>query len=107
MKIAMILDQEWQEKFFTAKAMSKLASMGELSIIEGAPTYEKVKAAIKDADFAITSWGNEGVSFPKEILDECPNLKMIMHAGGSVKGIVTDEVWERGINLGEKRSSLG
>lgn len=107
MKIAMILDQEWQEKFFTAKAMEKLASMAELSIIEGAPTYEKVKAAIKDADFAITSWGNEGVSFPADILDQCPNLKMIMHAGGSVKGIVSDEVWERGIRVACCTHSLG
>jgi phosphoglycerate dehydrogenase-like enzyme len=107
MKIAMILDQQWHKNFFTDKAIQKLRDMGELVIMGGAPTHDKVKALIKDADFAITSWGNEEVGFPADILDECPNLKMIMHAGGSVKGIVSDEVWKRGIKVACCTQSLG
>lgn len=33
------------------------------------------------------------------ILDKMPNLKVIFYAAGTMKGIVTDDVWERGIRI--------
>ena len=105
MKIAMIFDNALQSRLFTKKALDELAAMGELCINQGDPSLENVKATIKDADIAITSWGNSFMT--EEILNECPNLKLIVHAAGSVKPVVTDELWERGVRVCASTKPLG
>lgn len=35
----------------------------------------------------------------EEVLDKLPNLKVIFYAAGTMKGIVTDGVWKRGIRI--------
>lgn len=109
MKIA-IISTGWQN-IFTEEKLEKLKTIGEVSIVndqdvsEGKPTEENIKATIKDADIAITSWGTPKLN--KDILDMCPNLKLIMHAAGTVKPIVCDEVWERGIRVTASAKPLG
>ena len=105
MKIAFTLDTKYFKKLFTAKAVEELSKIAEISVNEGEPTVENVKRVIKDADIAITSWGN--TTLDKEILDECPNLKFVMHAAGSVKPIVSDDLWSRGIRVCASTKPLG
>ena len=105
MKIAITLNHELLDTLFTEKALDKLRGFGEVSINEGEATEENIKKVIKDADIAVTSWGNP--SFTKEILDECPNLKLVVHAAGSVKPIVSDELWKRGIRVCASTKPLG
>lgn len=35
----------------------------------------------------------------EEVLDKLPNLKVVFYAAGTMKGIVTDGVWKRGIRI--------
>ena len=58
---------------------------------------QTVKQIIAGADIAITSWGVPQLD--KEILDCAPNLRFVAHAAGSVKGIVSDELYARGIRV--------
>ena len=64
--------------------------MGEVVINDGDASVESVKKAIKGADVAITSWGN--TTLTKEILDECPDLKLVVHAAGTVKPIPQEQL---------------
>lgn len=105
MKIAITLNHELLDTLFTKKALDKLRAFGKVSINEGEASEENVKRVIKDADIAVTSWGNP--SFTKEILDECPSLKLVVHAAGSVKPIVSDELWSRGIRVCASTKPLG
>ncbi|MBQ7901882.1 MAG: hydroxyacid dehydrogenase [Clostridia bacterium] len=105
MKIALILNNGILNDLFTSKAIDKLRTLGEVAINPGEPTIENIKETIKGADIAITSWGNPLME--KEILDECPNLKLLMHAAGSVKPVVTDELWNRGIRVCASTKPLG
>ena len=105
MKIALINDRNRLHELFTEKAINKLRELGEVVINPGEPSIENVKATIKDADIAITSWGNPLMT--EEILNECPNLKLLMHAAGSVKPVVTDELWDRGIRVCASTKPLG
>ena len=43
----------------------------------------------------------------KELLDLAPNLKLVVHAAGSVKPIVSDELWKRGIRVCASTKPLG
>lgn len=105
MKIALIQNSNSIDRIFSERALAKLRTMGEVVINEGDASIECVKKTIKGADVAITSWGN--TTLTKEILDECPDLKLVVHAAGSVKPIVSDEMWERGIRLTGSPKPLG
>jgi phosphoglycerate dehydrogenase-like enzyme len=56
-----------------------------------------MKEAIVGADACITCWGTPRLN--KAVLDKAPDLKLIAHAAGTPRAIVTDEVWERGIRV--------
>ncbi len=43
----------------------------------------------------VTSWGAPALT--GERLDRMPKLRAVFHAAGTVRGLVTDEFWERGI----------
>lgn len=105
MKIAIVAAKEKRELVFNDRSLSKLRELGEVVINDGDASLENVKKTIKDADIAITSWLN--TSLTAEILDECPNLKLVIHAAGSVKPIVSDELFERGIKLVASTKPLG
>lgn len=105
MKIAVVCSLGMCHTVFTPKALDDLRKLGDVVINEGEATVENVKKTIKDADIAVTSWGSPAMS--KEILDECPNLKLVLHAAGSVKPIVTDELWARGVRVCASTKPLG
>ena len=105
MKIAIVANQEKRANVISERALAKLKSLAEVVMNEGDNSDESVKKAIKDADIAITSWGN--TTLHEGILNECPNLKLVVHAAGSVKPIVSDELWKRGIRVCASTKPLG
>lgn len=98
MKIAILMDAPLRPSLINQKTMEQLQSMAEVSLNEtDKADKETVKRVIADADIAITSWGVP--TLDAEILDCAPNLKFVAHAAGSVKGIVSDELYRRGIRV--------
>ncbi|GIF26743.1 phosphoglycerate dehydrogenase-like enzyme [Actinoplanes tereljensis] len=53
------------------------------------------RAALARAEVLITGWGSPRIT--AEVLDAAPALRAVVHTGGSVKGHVSRECWERGI----------
>ena len=45
----------------------------------------------------LTGWG--APQLRASILDRLPRLQLIAHAAGTVKDLVTDDVWDRGIRV--------
>ncbi|MFE1952322.1 hydroxyacid dehydrogenase [Streptomyces sp. NPDC059524] len=52
-------------------------------------------AALAEAEILVTGWDCPPLT--REVLDTAPRLKAVIHAAGSVRPIVTDAVWERGL----------
>lgn len=50
-----------------------------------------------DTEIVLASWGSP--KFDKAFLETVPNLKMVAYAAGTIKKIVTDEFWERNIQI--------
>ena len=98
MKIAVLMDAPLRATLLSEKTMARLAEWGEVAVNEtDKAEKETVKQIIAGADIAITSWGVPQLD--KEILDCAPNLRFVAHAAGSVKGIVSDELYARGIRV--------
>ena len=96
-KIAIIMNPGSRAMVMNERSIKRLEQIGEVVINQGSTAPEDVKQVISDATIAITSWGNG--EFSEDILDTCPNLKIIAHGAGSVKPIVSDAIWERGIRV--------
>jgi phosphoglycerate dehydrogenase-like enzyme len=50
---------------------------------------------LHDCQVVMTEWGS--VRFDQELLEFAPCLEAVFYAGGSIKGLVSDEFWDRGI----------
>ncbi len=60
-------------------------------------TEDFLVESIAGAEVAITTWA--ATPFTPKVLDACPDLKIVIHAAGSVKCFVTPELVERGVTV--------
>ncbi|ROO59186.1 phosphoglycerate dehydrogenase-like enzyme [Micromonospora sp. Llam0] len=56
-----------------------------------------VRARLATVETLVTSWGAPPLT--RQRLDTAPALRAVFHAAGSVRSLVTDEVWRRGIQV--------
>jgi len=96
-KIALLQTKALTEQLFSEGALRRLGELGQVVINPGRerPTAQETIELIRGAWACVTSWGCQPMT--REILDAAPALGIIAYAAGSVKPIVTDAVWERGI----------
>ena len=106
MKCAILLANQTRARVFDDTTLAELARKTEVVIrpVEKI-TPENAAEIIAGAGAAITSWGS--VRLEKPILDAAPDLKIVAHAAGSVKGIVSDELVRRGIRITSAAAALG
>ncbi|MFE2044421.1 hydroxyacid dehydrogenase [Streptomyces sp. NPDC059477] len=53
--------------------------------------------ALADAEILLTGWGCPRLT--ADVLARAPRLRAVLHAAGTVKELVSDAVWERGITV--------
>jgi len=97
-KIAILVPEPMADKILSEKEKERLAHFAQIkSKIFSKAEPEIIKNLIAGVDGCITGWGS--CRLTKDILDAAPHLKIIVHAAGSVKPIVSDAVWEKGIKV--------
>ncbi|GAA5201857.1 hydroxyacid dehydrogenase [Microbacterium jejuense] len=82
---------------FAADSRARLDSLVALHDTVLTPDAHAVPASTADTEILITGWGAPRLDGP--MLDHWPNLRVVVHAAGSVKRQVTPDVWERGIRI--------
>lgn len=106
-KIAVLPEPRIQQRIFGETHWKQLEAIATVvrNEREGAPSPETLKDVVAGADFAITSWGCSKLTH--DILRKAPGLRAVVHAAGTVKGIVTPDLWERGIRVSSGNGPLG
>lgn len=78
-----------------------LAAVDRVADVVGHPlTAEQLAAdprALEDIEVLLTGWGAPVID--ADLLKRAPRLQAVMHAAGSVKHLVTEATWERGIRM--------
>jgi len=98
MKIAILMSASLRPSLISDQVIKKLEALGEVSMNPSDKTdKDTIKKVVQDADIAVTSWGIPCLD--REILDCAPKLTMVAHAAGSVKGLVSEELYARGIKV--------
>ncbi|WP_062104455.1 hydroxyacid dehydrogenase [Bacillus niameyensis] len=106
-KIVLLQSSKTTAQIFTKEQLLYLEKFGEVIINQDEEGVQAttVKNLLKDADIAVTSWGCPMLD--QNILESAPKLKAVLHAAGTVKGIVSPELWERGIRVSSAADALG
>ena len=106
-KIVSLLNKELTGKIFSEETLSELSKKGELIINNDTanPDPERTKELIEGANIVITSWGSPNLN--EDILSAAPHLELVIHAAGSVKGIVSQELWDKGVRVTGSAPVLG
>lgn len=100
MKVAMVLDNRNFQRTMHPDDLNFLKSFS--CILNDAPYPDRIderymEEVLENADACISCWGTP--MFVNSVLDKAPHLKLIAHAAGTPRAIVTDAVWERGIRV--------
>lgn len=104
-KTALLLNKGSRDMVLNQKAYNWFASIGDVSVNDGGCDRESIIKTIEGATLAVTSWGN--TELDADILSHCPGLRFVAHAAGSVKPIVSDALWDRGIRVLSSACPLG
>ncbi|MEU8471937.1 hydroxyacid dehydrogenase [Streptomyces sp. NPDC029006] len=94
-----VMSRESFEAHFDAARLARLADLVTL----GDPVWTDdldaptVRARLADVEVMLTSWGAPRLT--PERLDAAPALRAVLHCAGSVRGLVGDDVWRRGIRI--------
>jgi phosphoglycerate dehydrogenase-like enzyme len=106
-KIALLQGMDTTNSVFSKQDLEEIAEMGTVVVnsVSGKPKPSQVAEWIEGADIAVTSWGCPALD--SRILDQAPNLKLVVHAAGTVKGVVTNELIARGIRMSSANDALG
>ncbi|WP_135557375.1 hydroxyacid dehydrogenase [Paenibacillus cymbidii] len=105
--IAMVQGKDQRDRVFAQAHIEQLRLLGEVVLNErsGPPSEDEVRELATGADVIITSWQCPPIT--AAVLDAAPQLRGLLHAAGSVKGVATPEVWRRGIRVSGGAAALG
>ncbi|MER5790499.1 hydroxyacid dehydrogenase [Streptomyces sp. NPDC001980] len=87
-----VMDPVVAGQVLPAELRDRLA--GHVRLAPG-PVGAVFPAAFAEAEVLISGWGCPRLT--ADVLAKAPRLRAVVHAAGTVKGLVTDAVWERGI----------
>lgn len=105
MKLAVMTEHKMVERIFFKKEKERLNQSGLTVSWPSEQTQgEEIRKLMENADVLITTWGSPKLE--ANLLDSAPGLKLVLHAAGSVKPVVSPELWTRGIRVSSAAEAL-
>ena len=95
--VAMALAADWLKQMFFVEDLNRLREAADVRDPVRRVDSHALRRLLGDATAAITGWGTP--QFDTTLLEHAPRLGLIAHSGGSVKGVVSPAVFERGIRV--------
>lgn len=84
-------------QLFAPQSLARLRAHVRLADRLIAPADPSALSAATDTEILITGWG--APQLDSRMLDSLPHLRAVFHCAGTVKRIVSPELWERGIRV--------
>ncbi len=95
--VAFVLPAHVHAWMFRPQDLEKLAEVATLIGPIEAEDRAALKGGLAQAVAVIAGWGSP--LFDDELLSLAPNLRLLAYSAGTLKGIVTDAVYDRGIRV--------
>jgi phosphoglycerate dehydrogenase-like enzyme len=81
---------------YTLAALGRVCDLAPGPVLDDFIT-ERARAVLRDVEVLVTGWGCPPLD--TAALDAAPRLRAVVHTAGSVRGHVTEECWDRGIEV--------
>ncbi len=93
-----VLGEDPFNLIYGAPERARIAKLIDISpAAHAAEAVEANPAVLADIDVIFSGWGC--VTFTPEVMAAAPQLKAVFYGAGSIRGLVTDAFWERGIPI--------
>jgi phosphoglycerate dehydrogenase-like enzyme len=98
MKRGIIIKNDLYAEIYGTEEIEEIASLVQLVCppLSSAQLLEN-PGLLARCDVVMTEWGS--VKFDEELLGFAPELKAVFYSGGSIKSLVSEAFWERGIKI--------
>ncbi|WP_458116249.1 hydroxyacid dehydrogenase [Arthrobacter sp. D2-10] len=96
---ALFMPRSTVNRIFPGSVLDELAEVVDLVSREPLEDLRDpaVRTILSDIDVLITGWGSPKVD--EEVLSTAPKLRAVFHTAGTVKGVISQGCWERGIAI--------
>ena len=106
-KVLFAVVEERYSKLFLQQDLDRIATLCD--VIEAEIPNEKedkefLLKHIADADIVISSWSTANLD--ADVMAKAKNLKLLAHAAGSVKPVVSDELFEQGVKVTSSAAAI-
>ncbi|MEF0940403.1 hydroxyacid dehydrogenase [Rhizobium sp. BR 362] len=95
--IAFAMQPARTQHVLTSELIQRLDGIGR--VLDAAPMErfdnERARKLLSETEILITSWGSPHID--DAVLAQAPHLKLVAHAAGTVKGLIEDSMFARGI----------
>lgn len=107
MQVLFAVRAQWHKKLFSSIDLGRIGALARVSAapVPEAVTWDLLRRQLGEAEVVITSWDTPRID--AAVLAEAPKLKLVLHAAGSVKPIVSDELWKRGVRVSSSAAAIG
>lgn len=93
--VAAIMPRDTFEQMFSSGDLERLTRHAEL--VGPFNTVEAAGQHVVQAQVLLTGWGTPPLT--EQVLNRVPQLKLVAHSAGSVKGLVSQALFDRGIRV--------
>ncbi len=104
-RAALAMGMDSAEAVFDAGTLRALGEVCDLVTAEVLHDFgtDPARAALAEVDVLVTGWGCPPLT--DAVLADAPRLRAVVHTGGSVRGHVTQECWDRGVEVSSAASA--
>ena len=84
---------------FNRAAQKKLSEylLIDFDVVPEVPNQDNIRVCVEGAEIIISTWG--ALPYTNDILDACPDLKLILYGAGSFKSYVTPELSAKDVTI--------
>lgn len=99
MKILIAINRELRPQIIGQRDYQRLTRLGEIKPVEAPAKADKQFFLAQDsaAEIILSSWGTG--SLDTEVMAHYPRLRLLAHAAGSVKSLVSEALWKQDVRV--------
>jgi phosphoglycerate dehydrogenase-like enzyme len=104
LKVCLVMEERRRSDVYPAEVLAGIDRIADLARpFLTAQELADQPGALRDTEVLLTGWGAPVID--AALLERAPQLRAVLHAAGSVKPIVTDAAWERGVVVASAASA--
>ncbi|MDU0348920.1 hydroxyacid dehydrogenase [Actinomyces sp. MRS3W] len=96
--IVLSVKDRFRTAFFTPDAIARLKAAGDL-VLDPDPAHHETPGShqiLANAEVLVTGWETGSID---SLLNSMPELRMLVHSGGSVRDVVGPQIFEHGVRV--------